>query len=98
NNYSIAGDFNFNDYQPFNIGYTYDLQSVAMHELGHTLGLDHSVIPGTVMLAVYGGTKRALSSDDVNGIQAIYGARQADPFDAAGSNGSFATASVLTSS
>jgi hypothetical protein len=98
NNYSIAGDFSFNSRTTFNItGAAYDLQTVALHEFGHTIGLDHSLASGAVMFATYNGTKRALPSDDAQGAQALYGTRTPDAFDAAADNGSFATASTLTS-
>jgi predicted Zn-dependent protease len=86
NNYSIAGDTNFNDQQKFNVGTTYDLQTVALHELGHALGLSHSTTNGAVMWPSYGGQRRSLTTDDINGIQAIYGARQPDAY-AAGNGG-----------
>ncbi|RLJ76961.1 M10 family metallopeptidase domain-containing protein [Pedobacter alluvionis] len=50
-----------------------DLMSVAIHEIGHTLGLDHSNESCATMNAFYSGTKRNLAQDDLNGIRAIYG-------------------------
>ncbi len=51
-----------------------DLQSIATHEVGHLLGLDHSNITGTTMFASYnGGTgARSLHQDDVNGVCSLY--------------------------
>ena len=53
-----------------------DLASVAVHELGHILGLDHSSETLAVMFAYYGGMRRSLHSDDIAGIQSLYGAAQ----------------------
>lgn len=52
-----------------------DLESVAVHEIGHLLGLQHSLEPNAVMYAYYdsGVTKRKLQRDDVHGIRALYG-------------------------
>lgn len=51
-----------------------DIQSNILHELGHGLGLDHSD-PGTVMGSGCGpgGICRTLASDDIAGIQFLYG-------------------------
>lgn len=98
NNYDIAGDIDFNVGQAFNIGSTFDLATVAMHEVGHALGLGHSSTAAAVMFGLYNGTKTALNSDDINGIRAIYGgARSKDSYDNAASNGTFGTATNVTS-
>jgi hypothetical protein len=100
NNYSIAGDVTFNTGQPFNIGSTYDLFSVAVHEMGHALGMDHSSSSTAVMYATYTSTRTGLSSDDIAGIRSIYSngaGRSPDAYDANGSNDSFASADSLTS-
>jgi len=49
-----------------------DIQSMILHEFGHALGLDHS-FPGTVMgICGIGCSKRDLTWDDEDGIQALY--------------------------
>jgi hypothetical protein len=95
NTYSIAGDIQFNTGQAFNIGATYDLFTVAAHEFGHALGLYHSSTVAAVMYANYTGQKSNLNSDDVAGIQAIYGARTPDQYDTGTGNNNFATATNL---
>ena len=52
----------------------FDIESVALHELGHLLGLDHSTVPGTVMWPSIPSnfTLRALQADDLAGIRALY--------------------------
>jgi len=98
NNYSIAGDMNFNTGQTFNLGSTYDLQTVALHEFGHAFGLGHSTAGSSaVMWPYYTGVHQKLSSDDVSGIQAIYGARPTDVYSSIVANNAFATATSLTS-
>jgi predicted Zn-dependent protease len=98
NNYSIAGDITFNTGQPFNIGSTYDLYTVAAHEFGHALGLGESSNSSAVMYGTYTSAKTGLNSDDMSGIRSIYSnnnPRSTDIY--RGVNGSFATAANLSS-
>lgn len=44
------------------------LQYVLMHELGHTMGLDHTDDQNSVMKASYTGDVTTLSNDDVDGM------------------------------
>ena len=50
-----------------------DLLTVAAHEIGHNLGLDHSSDPGALMYPSYAGPHRFLDNDDIAGIQSLYG-------------------------
>jgi hypothetical protein len=101
NNYSIAGDIQFNTGQTFNInGFAYDLFTVAAHEFGHALGLNHSSVYTAEMYPTYNGVKRTLSSDDTAGIRNIYSnnnPRSPDTYDSVASNDTEATATNLTS-
>jgi peptidoglycan hydrolase-like protein with peptidoglycan-binding domain len=75
---SLAGDVHFNDeswtWGTGNGGSVQDVQSTALHELGHALGLGHSADPSASMYASkpLGAIKRDLAQDDINGILAIY--------------------------
>ena len=51
-----------------------DLETVAAHEIGHTLGLAHSDDPNALMFPSYSGPHRSLDQDDIAGVQSIYGA------------------------
>lgn len=77
--YFIDADIQFND-QGFNWNTTgagggsyVDAQSIATHEEGHFLGLDHTPVGSAIMYASYsGGLKRTLASDDQSGVCTIY--------------------------
>jgi len=86
---ALAGDILFNLNQPFirapgnegdaidhSQGFKNDLEGLALHEIGHTLGLGHPASgPGDVMYVGDGccnNINRQLSDDDIAGIQRIY--------------------------
>jgi predicted Zn-dependent protease len=57
-------------------GAVYDLRRVALHELGHVLGLGHPNDHGQTVVAMMNGTIGSLDSltvDDIDGIQELYG-------------------------
>ncbi|HVF42374.1 MAG TPA: matrixin family metalloprotease [Pyrinomonadaceae bacterium] len=49
-----------------------DLVTIAAHEIGHALGLDHSNNPDALMYPTYFKSHRHLDADDISGIQALY--------------------------
>ena len=54
-------------------GLASSLYTVALHELGHALGLAHSADPGAAMYPTAGTANRDLNGSDIAGIRALYG-------------------------
>ncbi|KAF5196212.1 Metalloendoproteinase [Thalictrum thalictroides] len=51
----------------------YDLYTIALHEIGHLLGLHHSSVEGAIMYpSIASGVRKELHGDDVQGIRALY--------------------------
>ncbi|MDF1561412.1 MAG: matrixin family metalloprotease [Deltaproteobacteria bacterium] len=65
--------FTFVNGAPSNWGQA-DLMSIAVHEMGHFLGLDHSMINGVTMYPSYSGgiVERDLHQDDEAGVCYLY--------------------------
>jgi hypothetical protein len=68
----LAGDMHLDAEDPWSIGENTDLFTVVLHEMGHALGLGHSDRPGSVMYPYY-RLASGLSTDDIEGIQSLYG-------------------------
>lgn len=70
-----AGACHFDEAETWSLtgsGGTFDLETVALHEIGHLLGLAHSSVAGSVMFPSYGGVRRNLTQDDIDGIRRLY--------------------------
>lgn len=52
----------------------FDVETIALHEIGHLLGLAHSSVGGAVMFATVSPnwTNRVLAPDDLEGIRRLY--------------------------
>ena len=74
----LSGDVHFDDAEQFtiNIPTGRNLLWVAVHEIGHSIGLEHSNVRSAIMYPWYrgnGGKDFDLDADDKLGIQNIYG-------------------------
>ncbi|XP_038716109.1 metalloendoproteinase 3-MMP-like [Tripterygium wilfordii] len=72
-----TGWFHYDADEPWSVGATrgaFDLETVALHEIGHLLGLGHSSVEGAIMFPTIssGVTKLGLHGDDLQGIKVLY--------------------------
>ena len=73
----LSGDAHFDDDERFTTGTSdgINLDWVAVHEFGHSMGLEHSNVRESIMYPWYKGyfPNIELTEDDILGIQALYG-------------------------
>jgi uncharacterized protein (TIGR02145 family) len=71
----FAGDLHFYNKWNWTTDGTsnYDIETSALHEIGHILGLGHSSIQQSVMFRRYSGIRKTLSQDDKDAICQLYG-------------------------
>ncbi|KAJ4702677.1 Metalloendoproteinase [Melia azedarach] len=70
------GRLHFNADQAWGVGANkglYDLETTALHEIGHLLGLGHSSVEDALMYATLpAGVTKGLHGDDIQGIKDLY--------------------------
>ena len=77
---NVGGDIHFDEDETWATGLSVvpanakSLLTVAVHEIGHAMGLRHSTVANSVMRPIFDSTaSNELNSDDISGIQSLYG-------------------------
>ncbi|EOY32555.1 Matrixin family protein, putative [Theobroma cacao] len=70
------GRFHYDADEQWSVSVTpgaYHLETIALHEIGHLLGLHHSSVEGAIMYPTFmAGESKGLHGDDIQGIRALY--------------------------
>ena len=99
-----AGEMHFDEDETFSLdgsGGTYSVGAVALHEIGHLIGLAHSQVQDAVMYPYYDVNKTTLRQDDINGVRDLYGimfthtASLSDSLGAAGESDTWQLSNVI---
>lgn len=81
NGASAAGDLHFDTLDAWDLDFdgtgdgAFSIFQVAAHEIGHTIGLDHTGVPNSLMNPFYSEAFSGPQADDIAGAQFIYGRR-----------------------
>ncbi len=94
---TLAGDVVLNGDASLGLGGSgkYDLFTLALHETGHSLGLDNNLDPTSIMYQSYSGARTSPSATDVAMVQAMYGTRKADNYEGPLGNNTLTTATIM---